>query len=109
MNDMPTNEVIVLALAGNSAKLFCTKSPIERDLKSLGFVMWEKCMERDIKDDSDRKQLTMQLITLGALFSGGWGWSPAELLGYYRDQGIITQPYRTIAWKNPNSYIIENN
>lgn len=107
MNKMPENEVIVLALAGNSAKVICTKILAKKTLMALGFTARDEQMDRPVKDDSERRQLALQLISLDALFSGGPGWSPAELLSYYRERNIITETYRTIAWKGPDTYIIE--
>ncbi|MDW2982549.1 MAG: hypothetical protein WBG81_12875 [Rhodanobacter sp.] len=107
MNKMPENEVVVLALAGNSIKVICTKALAKQALVALGFTARDEQMDRSVKDDSERRQLTLQLISLDALFSGGPGWSPAELLGYYREQNIITEAYRTIVWKGPGVYIIE--
>lgn len=107
MNDMPQDEVVVLALAGDTAKLICTKPSAIAVLTTIGFVTHGNHMETPIKDDAGRKRLVKQLIGLGAIFSGGAGWSPAELLSYYREQEAIIEPYRMIVWRSPHDYLIE--
>jgi hypothetical protein len=106
---MPDDEVVVLELAGDSARAICPNKLARHALTSLGFAGLDEQMVRPINDDADRKQLTTGLLALNAIFSGGPGWSPAELLGYYREQGIVTKPYRTIVWKGPRSFVISIN
>ena len=65
-------------------------------------------MVRPISDVADRQRLVNALIGLGALFSSGRDWSPAELVDFYREQGTVSTGYRMITWKNPNQYMIIN-
>lgn len=46
------------------------------------------------------------LIGFGALFLDGRDWSPAELVGYYRELGLVSGLYRVITWRNPDDYFV---
>lgn len=99
-------QVVVLDIAGGSARVACGRSDAETSLFALGFSMEGNQMVRPILDISDRQKLVGALIELGALFTSGRDWSPAELVDFYREQGDILTGYRMITWKNPNQYVI---
>lgn len=104
--NMPKNELVVLDIAGNRARVQCDVSNIKTVLSSLGFVYEDDHMVREIADDSDRQKLVRELITLGGLFTAGRDWSPSELVEYYREQGFVSGSYRVVTWKNPDHYVI---
>ena len=102
----PDNEIIVLDIAGNQARLGSTKPDADAALQALGFVQQGEQWVRPLADAAERESLVARLIELGALFSGGAGWSPAELLDMYREQGIIKGGYKTISWRGPDQFVI---
>lgn len=101
-------EIVVLDIAGNSARVACGKPDAEASLSALGFLLEGDQMVRPIADLADRQKLVGALIKLGALFAGGRDWSPAELVDFYREQGAILTGYRMITWRNPTQYVITN-
>ncbi len=104
----PDNEIVVLDLAGNYSRVAC-KDPVSIGaLNALGFHMDGDQLVKAISGDAERQQLVRELIKLCALFSAGKDWSPAELLGYYREQGTVCESYRVIAWKGQDSFQIRD-
>lgn len=106
MMSFPENEIVVLDIAGAYARIFCGNQADEASLLKLGFVSENGQMVRPISDVPDRQRLVNSLIDLRALFSSGRDWSPAELVDFYREQGVVTANYRMITWKNPNQYMV---
>jgi hypothetical protein len=100
------DEIVVTDIAGSEARLSCGKVDKMQKLTGLGFVSDGDRMVRPISDDADRRAIIASLIQLDALFSGGAGWSPAELVGYYQDRKEITSPCRRVAWKSPTQHEI---
>jgi hypothetical protein len=99
-------EIIVLDIAGASARVACGKPEAEASLIALGFILEGDQMVRKISDIADRLKIVGELIELGALFASGRDWSPAELVDFYREQRMILTGYRRISWKGPNQYLI---
>jgi hypothetical protein len=106
MMNLPENEIVVLDIAGAHARVVCSDQGDEANLVQLGFVLENGQMVRPISDVPDRQRLVNALIGLGALFSSGRDWSPAELVDFYREQGAVSTGYRMITWKNPNQYMV---
>lgn len=105
--NIPGNEVVVLDIAGTLAKVSCADPKVKAQLSALGFVDEVSMqMARRISDDIDRRGLVLELVKLGALFSGGRDWSPAELMDHYREQGVIAGRYRVITWTSPTQYVV---
>lgn len=103
---LPETEIVVLDIAGSWARVACSTQGDEAKLAKLGFVVEKGQMVRPIADAPDRQRLANALVGLGALFSGGRDWSPAELVDYYREQGVVRGAYRVITWKSPEQYLI---
>jgi hypothetical protein len=78
----------------------------DNQLLQLGFTFHDGQLQRPINDSADRVKLVNDLIRLGALFSTGRDWSPAELVDFYREEGKITASYRRITWSGPDQYEI---
>ena len=106
----PENELIVLDIAGNKASLQLNKDDpvLEQVLISLGFSHENEQLVRLIVDDKDRQKLVQKLIDMDAIFSSGRDWSPAALVEYYRDQGVVNQHYRIVSWNSPEHYRISS-
>ena len=103
---MPQNEIVVLDIAGEYARVACFEPRGLLNLAKLGFLSEDDQMVRPILDVSDRQNLVRDLIRLEALFSGGRDWSPAELVDFYREEGVVLTGYRMITWKNLHQYTI---
>ena len=104
--DIPKDEVVVLDIAGSTARVACDVPQAEQALEALGFLPEGDQLVRKIVDDADRQSLVLELIRMDALFAAGRDWSPSELVDFYREQGIISQGYRTVTWTGPESYLI---
>jgi hypothetical protein len=102
----PIDDLVVLDIAGNVASVRCDFPGGESSLISLGFAREGDQFIRKIGSDADRLDLTKRLIKMRALFSIGSGWSPSDIVALYREQGLITESYREIAWSNPEEYRI---
>lgn len=102
----PDAEVIVVDIAGNKARLVVTDEKRIEALQEIGFERQGDQFVRVIVDDNDRKALVRALIRLDAVFSGGAGWSPSDLLQYYVKQGEEFNGYRMISWSGKDSYSI---
>lgn len=76
------------------------------ELSSIGFSCDGNRFTRSIFDDSERQVFIEKLIDMGALFSEGRDWSPAELLNFYCEQGRIKIAYKVISWRGQDNYII---
>jgi hypothetical protein len=104
---LPDNAVIVHDLAGASARLEMTQGGPSGELAALGFQMEDGRHVRPIRHEQDRRTLAHALVGLGALFSVGPGWTPSDLLEYYRTQGEEIGTFKSISWTGPNAFLIE--
>jgi hypothetical protein len=102
----PNEEIIVIDLAGDYARVRATSLSKENELKNLGFIEADDHMVLRLDSTEARIGLTRKPMDLDALFSIGPGWSPAELTEHYREQGLISRSYRVIAWKSPEHYSV---
>lgn len=103
----PVNETLVMDIAGHVAVVVTDVAAVAEVLVQLGFVGCPDRWERAIGDDDDRRSLVAALVDLDALFSAGRDWSPQALVEYYREIGVVRRGYRSIAWRAPEQYVIE--
>lgn len=103
------NEIIVLELAGDHAIVECVDSTLADQLVKLGFSIDKGKFYHPISDMDARIDISRKLISLGAIFSHGKDWSPADLIQYFSESGLISGKYRTVAWKSPTEVIIREN
>src|SRR5690554_2170191 len=106
---VPRDRIVVKDIAGDIALLYVEDESIGKDLVNLGYKKDGNFFRKPIVDDKDRVRLIEDLTNRGALFSKGRDWSPSELIEYYREIGLVKGTYKTIAWKNPSEYLIEDN
>jgi hypothetical protein len=104
--NIPNDEIVVMDIAGAYARVHTSSSVHKHNLSAKGFVKEGDHLVLHLRDQRDRATAVEMLIRLGALFSVGTGWSPAELVEHYREQGLISGSYRIIAWKHPGEYLI---
>ena len=102
--NFPDNEIVVLDITGDHARLASSKPTTDAQLLALGFVAEGDQLVKSIADLAERQSLVNKLIELGALFSAGAGWSPAELVDLYKEQGVVKVGYKVIAWRGPDNY-----
>lgn len=105
---LPESEIIVLDLAGDYARVACHNPDGVESLMSLGFHLSGDQFIKAIADDLERQKMACNLIELSAVFSAGRDWSPAELLEYYREQGVFRKAYRVISWKGKDNFQIRD-
>jgi hypothetical protein len=102
----PADEMVVTDLVGDIAKVVASKKEHEKSLGALGFRREHGCLVKSIASDADRLAIAKELVVIGAVFSIGHGWSPAEFLGFCREDGHVLGKYRVIAWRSPTDYVI---
>lgn len=61
-----------------------------------------------VSDDREKGTLFMKLRDEGICFSRGREWNPAEVFEWLRDEGLVTGDFQSIAWKNPEEWIVRN-
>ena len=105
---MPPNTLLVSEIAGNHAilKIGSPTMQIVQGALDLGFKPEEGRLVREISGHEERVDLINKLIRIGAIFIGGPGWSPSQVVAQYKEEGKVPQPYREIVWHNPESYEI---
>jgi hypothetical protein len=102
----PVDEIVVTDIAGDKARVHATNSVHKSELIRLGFIGQNDDLVRPLHSVDDRIRVLVRLIDLGALFSAGRDWSPEEVVQYYHEQGFIDGPYRVIAWKNLEQFLL---
>ena len=95
---------IVKDIAGNKAVVEAKDMAAENELLALGFNKRDGVFEKPVATIDDRATLVRQLIQLGAAFSAGKDWSPAEFVEYLKEQWLVTQSFMTISWKGPGQF-----
>ena len=95
---------IVKDIAGNMAVVEAKDLAAQNELLALGFSKRDSVFEKPVGTIDDRATLVRQLIQLGAAFSTGKDWSPAELVEYLKELGLVTQSFKTISWKGPGQF-----
>jgi hypothetical protein len=103
----PVNEMLVTNIAGDVAVVVTDVMATTDGLVPLGFARQPDRWECAIADDTDRQTLVAALIDLDALFSAGRDWCPQALVEYYREIGVVRRGYRSVAWRGPEQYVIE--
>ncbi|WP_107310429.1 hypothetical protein [Burkholderia metallica] len=104
---MPVDEMLVTDIAGHVAVVVTDVMAAADVLTRLGFARQSDRWERAIADDTDRQALVAALVGLDALFSAGRDWSPQVLVEYYREIGVVRREYRSVTWRGPTQYVIE--
>lgn len=102
----PIDEIVVIDIAGDSARVHAASRVHRGELKRIGFIERDGDLVKTLRSADDRIAVLAALIELGGLFADGRDWSPAELAQYYREQGFIRGSYRVIAWQNPEQFQI---
>lgn len=108
MIDALKDEIIVNEIAGAKAVVDCFDTRKQQSLINLGFAKSEDSFVCAISSSKHREDIVKSLLGLSALFSTGRDWSPAELLEFYREKGIINGKFRVIAWLGSSKYRIED-
>jgi hypothetical protein len=98
--------IIVQELAGSRIAAECATAKSKALLMTLGFHDNGDFCVKQIENEEERIELIKAFIKIGALFSEGRDWSPAELLLYYREKGVLSEKFKSIAWSNPDTYHI---
>lgn len=103
-----TDQITVLEIAGNRSRIHCTAKSQISILENIGFTAEGDFMTMYIADDTQRRQIVSKLVSMGALFAAGRDWSPSELAGYFRDQGVFSGAYKEIFWRGPGEFEIRD-
>jgi hypothetical protein BACCOPRO_01420 len=108
MSDILNDKIIVVELAGKEIILRNTSNNFKNELIAMGFrnVGSEYFLVLPIEDIDNRVLIINKLIDLGGLFSGGNGWTPSEVVDYYKEKGLINAKYNRISWKAPGKFTI---
>ena len=91
--------LIVHSLSGATCLVEASTENYRRSLGVLEFVAdGVNKFSRAIADEDDRLYLTRELTGLGAAFSVGPGWPPADVIARFHEQGLVAPPWRTIGF-----------
>lgn len=104
--NFPPGATVVLDIAGNCARVVSDKPGDAVRLNALGFVAENGQLVRSVQDQADRLRLITSLIDLGALFSSGRDWNPADVVGFFKDRGDLSSDYLIISWRGLGEYSI---
>ena len=61
-----------------------------------------------VRDDQEKGELFMKLRDKDICFSRGREWNPAEVSEWLRDENLVSGKFKSIAWKNPDEFIIRD-
>ncbi len=107
MDHVLNDNAVVTDIAGDYTIIRTKNQTISFQLIKFGFKLQEyDSFEKKNLDQDDRLKTIKNLISINSLFSAGRGWSPEELLGFYKEQGLLNEPYKVISWKDKNNYKI---
>lgn len=98
---LPIDAIVVTDIASDTARVQVSNAAHKEALLRNGFIEQDDGLTAPLDSTDARIRVLAKLIQLGALFSAGPGWSPAELAQYYREQGFIDGPFKVIAWTSP--------
>lgn len=101
------DRILVTDIAGDAAVLECEIPELVGRVEALGFSGDGGSYRRKILDMNDRRDLVKKLVALGALFSAGRDWSPAEVVALFSEEGVVDEKFLTVAWKGPDDFSID--
>jgi hypothetical protein len=96
------NEIIVKASPASSAHGFLT---------GLGFTPQSGSADSyllSVKDEREKARIFSTLRDADICFSRGREWNPAEVFEWLRDQGLLSGPFKSIAWKGPDDWFLKD-
>lgn len=100
-------DLIVHDIAGSKAIVETVNPSFSQNLKAIGFHLEKDRFVKRLPDDETRLEVIERLIDMEAVFVTGRGWSPDELVRYYRQEGRINRPHRAIRWTKPDQFQVE--
>ena len=100
--------ILIHELAGSRIVGQCEDLKLQRLLTSLGFIKEQNdFFIKKVDTEQQRIHIIKNLMqNYQVLFADGQDWSPAQLILYYRDQGIIKGKIKIISWQNQHKYKI---
>lgn len=107
MNAIPDNSIIVSDITNNSVKIIIKGDASLKKVKALGFVVSDHFMVKTVKDEVEKLELLKSLVNVDAFFKFGYGWYPSEVMGLYKENGLLSGAYKIISWSDPNNYEVE--
>ncbi len=100
--------ILIHELAGLRIVAQCKDLKLQQLLTSLGFIKEQNdFFIKKVNTEQQRIHIIKNLMqNYQVLFADGQDWSPAQLILYYRDQGIIDGKIKIISWLNQHKYKI---
>lgn|SRR5215510_15167553 len=100
------NEIIVKASPASSAHGFLT---------GIGFTPQSGPQSGSadsyllsVKDEREKARIFSTLRDADICFSRGREWNPAEVFEWLKDQGLLSGPFKSIAWKGPDEWFLKD-
>ena len=103
---VPVDEILVTDIAGHVAVVVTDVTAAADVLTQLGFARQSDRWERAIADDTDHGHSLLRL-SISMRFLCGPRLGPQALVEYYREIGVVRCGYRSVAWRGPTQYVIE--
>ena len=100
--------ILIHELAGSRILAQCDDVKLQQLLIALGFIKEQNdFFIKKVDTEQQRIHIIKNLMqNYQVLFADGQDWSPAQLILYYRDQGIIDGKIKIISWLNQHKYKI---
>lgn len=100
--------ILIHELAGSRILAQCDDVKLQQVLIALGFIKEQNdFLIKKVDTEQQRIHIIKNLMqNYQVLFADGQDWSPAQLILYYRDQGIINGKINIISWQNQHKYKI---
>ena len=106
MTTIANDEIVVLDIAGDRARVATGDAQLAGKLLLMGFAIDGDQFVMKLESVEARVSLVNKFIELGAIFSEGAGWSPAEILVDLCEKGLVKGPYRVVSWTGQGQYRI---
>lgn len=107
MNVIPHNAIVVVEMSNNKIIVKVSGDKNKKELLSEGFVDSNEFLIFNYNDENQKMKIIHSLVQRDALFSFGYGWSPSEIMAYYKEHGIYKGNYKKILWRSSTEYAIE--
>ncbi|MFM2483471.1 hypothetical protein [Celerinatantimonas sp. YJH-8] len=107
MNVVPHNTIVVVEISNSKIIVKVSGYKNKKELLSEGFENLNEFLISDYNDENQKMKIIHILVQRDALFSFGYGWSPSEIMAYYKEEGIYKGNYKKILWRSSTEYVIE--
>jgi hypothetical protein len=95
------NEIIVKDLQGAANRI----------LTGIGFTIQSGSNDTyflSVNDDQEKAKIFSFLRDANICFSRGREWNPVEIFEWLKDKGLLTGPFKSIAWRGIDDWFLQD-